>query len=399
MARPSRRSMKEELQGRQNMENNQYRNNSSLFKKNLEGVKFFKCKEGENVFDIIPYVTGENDPISGSGKYAYVLRIFVHKGASISGGDIICLEQTFPNKKCKCPVCVEYRKRAAKGATKDELKPLRYAAWPRTLYNVWDKKDPNAGVQVFNTSAWLLQQYLDVISKKTNLRGGGAIEAYIPFADPDEGRSIAFDRQGTDEKTKFIGVRFEDRDEIVPDEILDAAKCLDELIAIPTEEEAYEQFWGTKKECEERGQESVDPDRVARRSKYESKDSSSEIEKPADDKTVSDRKAELLKQIAELEKKSDDIPPEVEETKEEREERELEEKLAAMREAKFDEKVKPTQKTKTKLDKEPEKTVSSGGKCPGGGTFGVDIDELKECDSCKFWKDCAREQDRIERES
>jgi hypothetical protein len=400
--------MKEELQSRQNTESNQYRNTSSLFRKDLEGVKFFKCKEGSNIFDIIPYVTGENDPISGPGKYAYVLRVFVHKNASVTGGDIICLEQTFPNKKCKCPVCAEYRKRAAQGAIKEELMPLKYAAWPRTLYNVWDKKDPNAGVQVFHTSAYLFQQYLDVISKKTNLRGGSMIEAYIPFADPDDGRSIAFDRQGMDEKTKFIGVRFEDRDEIIPDEILDAAKCLDDLIAVPTEAEAYEQFWGTPKEGEERAvrREPVDPDKVARRPKYEPKEPV-----PAAEKPVSDKKAALLKQLAEIEEESvvDDIPPEVEETEEEREERELEEKLAAMKAAKATkatkdmkpEEVKSIPKTNAKPEPkpEPEKTVSSGGKCPGGGTFGVDIDELKECDSCPLWKDCAREQDRIERES
>ena len=367
MAKPSRRSMKQELQERQSQESGTYRKTSSLFKSNIGNVKFFKCKEGGNLFDIIPYEVGNNDPISKKGSLGYVLRVFVHKGASQTGEDIICLEQSFPRKKLKCPVCTEYRKRIAKGESPDDLKHLKYGGWPRTIYNVIDRKDINSGVQIFNTSAWLLQQYLDVISKKTNVnKKTSELESYVPFADLEEGRSIAFDRQGMDGKTKFIGVRFEDRDEPIPEEITEKTSyCLDDLIAWPTEEEAYEAFWG-----------------VSNKGSSEKSQPVTVKEDDVDDRAFcSDTKEEL--------------EPEEEQTEEIDEEAELEKKLASMKAKKESDK-----KTKKEAEKDEESKYSKKSKCPSGHKFGVDIDDKKECDDCDpdVWKLCAKEQARLEKE-
>lgn len=360
MARPSRRGMKEELQNRQNTESNQYRRTSSLFKNNLQDVKFFKCKEGNNLFDIIPYRTGKNDPISKEDGLAYILRVFIHSKAGQTGEDIICLEQTFPTRKLKCPVCAEYRRRIARGESKEDLpKNLRYNAWPRGLYNVWDRKDPGSGVQVFNSSTYLLQQYLDVISKKTSVNSkNSTLESYIPFADPDDGRSIAFDRQGTDEKSKFIGVHFEERDEVIPDEILDKAHCLDDLIDWPTEESAYEAFWGMPMEGgeSEPKEESRSESRSERSQKY--KEEPKDIPEPNDPPSEDDEEAALEKEL----------------------ERRKEEK-----------------RKKKEEEAKKEKKNDSSNRCPSGGKFGVSIDELPECDSCDLWKDCAKEQVKLEK--
>lgn len=365
MPKPSRRSMKQELQERQSQESGTYRKTSSLFKSNIGNVKFFKCKEGGNLFDIIPYEVGNNDPISKKGSLGYVLRVFVHKGASQTGEDIICLEQSFPGKKLKCPVCTEYRKRIAKGESPDDLNHLKYGGWPRTIYNVIDRKDINSGVQIFNTSAWLLQQYLDVISKKTNVnKKTSELESYVPFADLEEGRSIAFDRQGMDEKTKFIGVRFEDRDEPIPEEITEKTSyCLDDLIAWPTEEEAYEAFWGVSRSSEKSQSVTVKEDDI-------------------DDRAFcSDAKEES--------------EPEEEQSQEIDEEAELEKKLASMKAKKESDK-----KTKKEAEKDEESKYSKKSKCPSGHKFGVDIDDKKECDDCDpdVWKLCAKEQARLEKE-
>lgn len=371
MARPSRRSMKAELQERQSQESGTYRKTSSLFKNNLNNVKFFKCKEGGNLFDIIPYEVGDHDPISKKGSLAYVLRIFVHKSVSQTGEDIICLEQTFPGKKYKCPVCTEYRKRIAKGETPDDLKKLKYSRWPRTIYNVIDRKDTNAGIQIFHTSAWLFQQYLDVISKKTNInKKTSELESHVPFADLEEGRSIAFDRQGMDDKTKFIGVRFEDRDDPIPEDITEkSAHCLDDLIAFPTEEEAYEAFWGI---------EPGDKKEVAPETKTNKSDD-------IDDEKIWPKSEEKEKIIEKEECK--------EESKEEDdEEAEMEKKLAAMKAKK--EAAKKAEKEK---GNKKEETKNAGGtKCPHDHKFGVDIDEHKECEDCSEWKLCAKEQVKLE---
>jgi len=61
-----------------------------------------------------------------------------------------------------------------------------------------------------------------------------------------------------------------------------------------------------------------------------------------------------------------------------------------------------------RVELEPERSRSrrenppaplSGNKCPAGRGFGIDIDDLKECDKCSVWKECAKEADAIEKEA
>jgi hypothetical protein len=56
-----------------------------------------------------------------------------------------------------------------------------------------------------------------------------------------------------------------------------------------------------------------------------------------------------------------------------------------------EEEEKSPRERKTKRKKEPVEE-EEGNKCPGGGTFGVDIDKLDQCEECNntIWKACAR---------
>lgn len=54
---------------------------------------------------------------------------------------------------------------------------------------------------------------------------------FIPFADPDEGKTIEFTREGKGVTTDYTGFKFVDR-EPIPDEVLDQAVCLDDYIQI-----------------------------------------------------------------------------------------------------------------------------------------------------------------------
>ena len=346
----SKRSMKELLQKRMEADQIRYRRIGSLYRQDLLGVKFFKCKEGDNLVDIVTYTSGDNDPVSPN-DLAFVLKIFIHRGLSQTGGDLICLEQTF-GKKFRCPCCEEYRRKINIGAPEAETRPLRYQGWPRTFYNIYDRKDPGAGIQVWHTSAFLFQQYLDVICRKSVLSGQSqGIENFIPYMDPTlDGRSIAFRREGTGEKTKFIGIRFEDRVTEVPESVVKSAHALDELIFFPTFEQAYEEFWGV----------------------------------PYGEEEVLERSAKFVGE--------DDKSVEEKESAEEEEERELREKLTAI-----EAKKKKRTKEDSKKDEQKREVKSTNG-CPYGHEFGVDIDEKPDCDKCQFWKDCANENDRLERE-
>lgn len=49
-------------------------------------------------------------------------------------------------------------------------------------------------------------------------------------------------------------------------------------------------------------------------------------------------------------------------------------------------------------DREREKETKSKNKCPENANFGVDIDEIKACDSCEVYTKCAEESNRLEDE-
>ncbi len=365
MAVPSKRQMQENLQKRQQKEQTFYRRTGSLFVSNVS-LKYYKTPMDANLIDIIPYIAGENDPI-GPGEVAHKLVIYIHPKLSQTGEDIICMEKTFKGARGKCPACQEYRRRVAAMMSEEEIKPFKVAGWPRVLYNVYDRKNPNSGVQVWNASSYLFQQYLDVIARRSSTSPGQQPENYVNFMDPTlEGRSIGFDKQGKNELTKYIGIHFEERQTEVPDSILEAAHVLDEIIAWPTYASAYEETWGV----------------------------------PYDDNDVpegiaSERTKKYDKEVKKVEEKSKPVEEKKEqvETDEEREERELEEKVAAVRKKKEAEKAG----AKSTKEKAQEKKTSSSG-CPHGHVFGIDIDEKPDCDKCQSWKECAKEADRLERE-
>jgi len=388
--------MKEEMQKRMDTENQYYRRTGSLFRADVRGVKYYKCKEGPNLFDILMYMSGKFDPIYACSM-AYVLRIFIHRGAATDGSDIICIEQTFKDQRRReeifghgafCPVCKEYRLKSAAGAGKEVTDKLKYANWPRTIYNVYDRRNPGDGAQVFETSAYLLQQYLDSISRRTVLPGEAAgIENYVPYMDDDEGRSIAFDRQGTDEKTKFIGVKFEDRRTPIPDEVLKATHALDDLIAWPTVASAYESFYGIPMDknaagvfVPSSGGAQTNADRAA---KY-------------DAGTTTAAEKDVPTTIAQ--------PVAPAKSPEELEAEELEARLAALKKKK-EQAAAPAQQPSGSAAAIAATSAASaapvGGAatdgCPSGHVFGKDIDEKPECEKCPRWKDCAKENDRLER--
>lgn len=335
MPKQSKRSPKEELMRRLEGDYNRKKGGGTLFRSDLRGVNFWSCKEAEHLIDIIPYTAGDMDPIE-PGSESYVLEFYVHNNVCQVEGMTICLAETF-NKPC--PICEDRRHLIKIGGDEQRIKDLTPSRYPRSIYNVvcYDSADEkNKGVQIWHTSNFLFQQYLLALAKKPMRSGQKNFEPFIAFMDVDEGKSIAFTREGKEKNTKFIGIRFEDRDYKINDEIKSSAHVLDELIAWPTYEEVYKAYWGT--DCSSAG--SAVTSRESRNADYEKEMPVSTYER----NTKHFEKDENEKQN-----------------------------------------VQTTQRD------------SSINKCPAGKNFGVDIDDLKECDNCTVWKDCAKEADAIER--
>lgn len=325
-----RKAMKREMRQRQE-ESVSRKDDSGKFKKiYVEGLKkddFWKSEEGEHSLDIIPYIAGANNPHVKEGKPAYILDVFVHRKIGVNEDDYICLSRTYNED---CPIC-EYQNELRKAAKNsddpesydEEIKSLNPTR--RAIYNVrsWDKKDDPDDVKIFDVSHFLFEKELLEAAKKK--RGGG----FVLFADPDEGKIVSFRQVGKLQAMTFKAFEFEERKEVIPDEILDKSRCLDELIHIPTYEEVMRAFAG-RGEVEE-----VKEERSAR--SHKEPDPEPEPEKPKG----GDRRYKL-----DEDKK---MPPKKE---------------------------------------EPEDVPEPGDECPYEYIFGSDNNKFDECEGCDCFDEC-----------
>jgi len=230
-------------------------NNFKTFfnKEKVEGLSFWWPGKGEHIIDIIPYIAGKNDPRNAEGDPSYVLDIEVHMNVGPMNDKIVCLGQY--NKPC--PICEEAARLNREGADwKTEIKPLKPSR--RVIYNVIVRdggEQEKKGVQILEIAHFFMERHLSKIAKDP--RGGG----FIVFSDPDEGKSISFERTGVGaENTAYDGHRFVDRIDPITDDELAQAVCLDDLIEVKTYDEIYEIFHGKSGGSSEQGQDEDKPD-------------------------------------------------------------------------------------------------------------------------------------------
>lgn len=209
----------------------------SIFKEELGIIPWIPTK-GEHEIDIIPYEVGENDPRVVTGKLvkgdiSYVLPLWIHQGIGVTRDNFVCLTQ---NYRKPCPIC-EYVEnlRSLPDSEEDLIKDL-YAK-RRVLYNIVVRdsvKEEEKNIQIMEIAHWFMERHLVGIAKKP--REGG----FIPFSDPDIGKTIFFERSGAGkDNTNYVRHQFLDRRAVISDEILASAFCLDSLIQVPTYNELY----------------------------------------------------------------------------------------------------------------------------------------------------------------
>jgi hypothetical protein len=245
--RQSRQMMKERFVKRINeQQEREQKGAGTLFKRDIKGLKFFKCGERQHTIDIIPYFAGKCDPYVPEGEEAYVFEFFIHRDVGVGEGSIMCLAETYGEP---CPICEDRRKKIRDGADEKSLNKLRPARNPRSVYNIicYDDADEEAkGVQIFHTSHYLMEAQLQELAKVPIRAGQKGIDPLVVFMDPDAGKSIVFKREGTADKTRFTGMRFADRPQgfKIDQRDLDDAWALDEIVYRPTYEEVYEYYYG-----------------------------------------------------------------------------------------------------------------------------------------------------------
>jgi len=239
-----RRQAAEQLAAR-TQESHETRERSGKFRDFLRAdiqIKRFNCGEGDHLLDVLCYIAGENNPNPKvrPGDLTYVLDIWVHDGIGANEDQFVCLSR---NYNLRCPICERQKQLKNEGYEWDDPQVKALEPRRRTLYNVLcydNEREEAKGVQVWVVSHWNFERHVSELAKATP-RGGGC----IMFSHPDQGKSVAFRREGkkmTD--TKYVGHRFVDRNYVIPNEILEQTHCLEDLINIPDYKTVYEAFYG-----------------------------------------------------------------------------------------------------------------------------------------------------------
>jgi hypothetical protein len=204
-------------------------------------LKIWKCKEGEHIIDIIPFLAGSQHHQVHEGEPTYLLDVWVHQKVGMDENDIVCLARNYNEA---CPIC-EYlnAKRLEKSLTEEDeavlkvLNPKR-----RCLYNIicYDStREEDRGVQLWEVAHFLFEK--KILSVARNPRGGG----FTPFSSPDNGKSIYFEREGSGvTNTQYLGHKFIERQTAITDETLGEAYILDELLTKLNYDEMKDMFLG-----------------------------------------------------------------------------------------------------------------------------------------------------------
>lgn len=324
-------------------------------------IEFFSPQEGKNRINIIPYtIKTKNHPLVKKGEMDigdkdYVMDIFVHRGVGPSEASVICLKQNYGKP---CPICeqADQFKKAGKEKEAGELKPSR-----RVFYNIEDCKNPGS-IKVFEASHYLFEK--ELIDEARDDEEGG----FVDFADEESGKEIKFrcskTTKGNISFNEFKSFSFEDRDETLSDELIESAISFDEIMNVPSYEEAEKILFGDDED------DSDDEDeKPAKKSKKQEDDDDDD-----DDEEDETPKKKSLKK-SEPEDEDDDDDEELPKSKKSKKQ-EIEEDDDSDDEE--DEKL-----TKKSCDKDC-------GKCPFGHKFGKDTDEFDDCDDCNIWDECVK---------
>lgn len=202
-------------------------------------LRLWKCREGEHLIDIIPFIAGANHLQVDQGRPTYVVDVWVHQKVGINENDYLCLGRNYGEP---CPVCEYLAKKRLGNLTDKEEKALKSKdPKRRCLYNIvcYDSaREADKGVQIWEIAHFLFEKKILAIARQP--RGGG----FIPFSSPDNGKTVYFEREGSGlENTQYLGYKFVDREEPIPDEYLESAYILDELLHRPDYTEVHEALY------------------------------------------------------------------------------------------------------------------------------------------------------------
>ena len=351
-------------------------------------IKFFSPAEGKHRINIIPYVIKtKNHPLVKSGEAEigekdYVLDFYAHRGVGPAEKTVLCLKNTYGKP---CPICEQAAalRKAGKEKEANALKPSR-----RVVYNIEDLKEPGV-LKVFETSHYLFEK--ELIEEARDDDEGG----FIDFADEEEGMEIKFraskvTKNGM-EFTEFKSFGFEDRDDPLDEKLLEDAISFDELLTVPTYEEAEKILYGDDEEDEDDDEDEPKSKKSKKSKSYDEDDEEDDDEDEDEDEDDEEPAPKKSSKKSKLDDEDED--DEDEDDEQEDDQQEDEEPAPKKSSKKSSKKSKSDDDEDEDEDDEPKSKAKCGGnceKCPHGHKFGEDCDDFDECDDCDLWPKCVK---------
>ena len=341
-----------------------------------EGTQMFAPKSKEPYhLDILPYeVTVDTHPEVEKGELWYQRTYWTHFGLGEDGKKSAICPKTIGKP---CPVCEYYKELVNSDDEDDREEAGNIKPKERELFNVIDLDNQDAGVQIFEYSYHLFGKALS-----EEINEGSEEEA--GFAELEGGKTlkVSFRKNSIGSGPPFFEVRkitFQDREDYDED-WLEEVYDLDQLLIINSYKEMEALLHGTSsaedKEGEEDEGENEKPKKKSsgKKGKKSSKPSD-EDEEDENNEDEGDEDDKSKKKSSK--KKSSSKKPSGKKGKKSKDEDEDED----------EDKGGGKKKTSKRPGKSPTKK-SKKNKCPGGGEFGVDTDQLDECQECDIWTEC-----------
>lgn len=304
-----------------------------------DGVTLLKPKKGNHQWDILPYtVTVDTHPEAKKGEQWFQRTYFIHFNIGTDNKAFVCPKTI----KKPCPICEHVKELYNTDQEENVALAKEMKAKERELYNLIDLNDQDKGVQILEISYHLFGRVLD-----EEIYEGD--DDFADFAELSGGKTLNVSfrtrKMGSNEFVEARKIDFENRDDY-DESILKKTHDLDKMIVVRDYKSLQQELLGVVEDADE--------------------EEAEEEEKPKPSKTR--RKPEPEEEADEPEE--DDEPEEEEKP------------------------VKKFKKDSAKASKSSPKDADSGkkskgkNKCPHGGTFGQDVDELEQCEECGVWTEC-----------
>lgn len=151
-----------------------------------DGVKMWKPNDGDNRIRILP-------PTWEGAKH-YGLDIFVHYGVGPDRGSYLCLQKMLDKPD---PIAEEHAEARRDG---DDEYAKEIEAKKRVLVYLIDRDNEKEGVQAW-AMPWTVDR--DIMAVSIDKSSGEV----LPIDHPEEGYDVSFEKTGSKDRTKYIGIQ------------------------------------------------------------------------------------------------------------------------------------------------------------------------------------------------